>query len=90
MQLSEFQTFKRGQSEAFLGLGTSAFYDHQRTGVLPSPIKMNGTNASQWLVSELTACKAAMIAGASSDELKTLVANLVAKRQEFKKLAVAA
>ena len=78
-----FKTLKRKEAQAFFNIGTSAFYDHQRTGILPPPVKLCGTNASAWLFTELQAAKAAMIAGYSKESIQALIKALVDKRSEL-------
>lgn len=83
MNNESLQTLKRRDAEELLGVKTSTFYEHQRNGVLPPPVKLFGGNASGWLVSELKAAKAAMIAGESKESIQALIKSLVNKRKEL-------
>lgn len=60
-------------------LANSTWYAYIAQGLLPPPVKI-GTRASGWLVSEIEAVKQARIIGKSNDEIKALVAQLVAAR----------
>lgn len=62
-------------------LARSTFYAYIAQGLLPPPIKL-GVRASAWLSSELAAVNRARIFGQSNDEIKTLVQELVAARNQ--------
>lgn len=61
------------------GYPKSTIYHAIRNGTFPAPIK-TGERMSAWLESEVTAIINARIAGKSTDDIKTLVKELEAKR----------
>ena len=63
------------------GKGRTSIYDGVRNGTFPPPIRI-GARASAWLDHELEAVIGAYAAGASDDEIRALVAQLVAARRD--------
>ena len=64
---------------ARLGKGRSAIYADIKEGTLPPPIKI-GVRASAWLESEIADVQSARIVGSKADDIRVLVAKLVAGR----------
>lgn len=62
-------------------LRTTSVYRAVKLGTLPPPIKLT-SRSSAWVEDEIAACNEARIAGKSDEDLKRLVARLVAKRQQ--------
>jgi prophage regulatory protein len=62
------------------GTSSSTTYRHVAAGLLPPPVKL-GPNTSAWVEHELDAVDAARVAGATEDEVRSLVAKLVAERR---------
>jgi prophage regulatory protein len=63
------------------GIGVSTINYHVSQGLYPQPIKL-GEKMKGWLTSEVLAIKAARIAGQSNEQIKVLVQQLEAKRQQ--------
>jgi prophage regulatory protein len=63
-------------------LGDSSLYEHIRKGLFTPPIKTN-KQTSAWPEHESDAIICARIAGASDDELRELVKQLVANRAKL-------
>ena len=70
---------RRPEVEARSGLKRAAIYARIAAGLLPRPVKI-GVRVSGWPAREITAVNEALIQGRSDDEIRHLVANLVAKR----------
>jgi prophage regulatory protein len=62
-------------------LGSTSVYKHVKAGTFPPPIKLT-TRSSAWVEDEVAAVNEARIAGKSDDDLRRLVARLVAQRQQ--------
>ena len=62
-------------------LGRVSIYDGAKKGIFPPPVKI-GARASAWLEHEVEAVNAARAAGKSDDEIRELVAKLVAARSK--------
>ena len=62
---------------------TTAVYQRVKDELFPPPIKLTA-RSSAWLESEVDAVNAAVVAGASDEELRTLVRELVARRASLK------
>lgn len=62
------------------GYGRSQVYTDVARGILPPPIRRS-RKMSVWPAHEIEAVNRAEIAGASQEEIKRLVLNLVAQRQ---------
>ncbi len=62
------------------GFGRVSIYDRARNGTFPPPLKI-GARASAWLECEVEAVNAARVAGKSDEEIRKLVAQLVAARR---------
>jgi len=67
------------QVKAKTGLGRSTIFSQSGEGLLPPPIRL-GARAVGWVEEEIDAVLKARIAGAGADEVKGLVAELVAAR----------
>ena len=66
-----------------MGLRTTSIYGHAKAGLFPPPVKLTG-RCSAWPEHEVAAIITARIAGRSDDEVRALVARLVAQRQQPK------
>ena len=64
------------------GLKKSMVYDLMSRGEFPKSIKI-GERAVAWIESEVDAINAARMAEKSADEIRELVKNLMAKRQQM-------
>jgi len=62
------------------GLSRSSIYQYAEEGLFPRPVKI-GERAVAWISSEIVAINQARISGKSSDELRTLVSQLLIARQ---------
>lgn len=65
---------------AATGCGITKVYDDVQKGVLPPPIKRD--RSSFWPADEIGAVVAARIAGKTDDEIRALVAEMVAARPQ--------
>lgn len=73
-------TIKRAKdARAQFGIATSTFYDWQQRGLCPPGIPL-GVRSVGWPQHELDALVAARIRGASEDEIRALVRDLMAAR----------
>ena len=80
-------TIKRAKdARAQFGIAQSTFYDWQERGLMPPGIAL-GIRSVGWPEHELNALAAARIRGASEDEIKALVRDLIAARADAGKLA---
>ncbi len=70
---------RRPQVEALTGLKRATIYQRMTDGLLPRPVKV-GVRVSGWPAREITAVNEALIRGASDDQIRTLVSDLVAQR----------
>ena len=68
--------------ESKTGLKKSMVYDLMSRGEFPKSIKI-GERAVAWIESEVDAINAARMAEKSADEIRELVKNLMAKRQQM-------
>lgn len=71
------------------GLGRSTIYTRIEHGLMPSPFPLGG-QAVGWRLSEILAINNARTAGRSDDEIRELVARLLAERKTLHREAVAA
>ena len=79
-QRSEDSTIYRLPTvEAMIGLKRAAVYKRITDGLIPAPIKI-GARVSGWPAREITAVNEAIIAGKSDDQIRQLVADMVAAR----------
>lgn len=67
------------------GISNSSLYARINEGLLPPPISL-GYRAVGFLSHEIDEVLAAMVVGKSNDEIRLLVAELVAKRQQLPEL----
>ena len=67
------------QLEQRLGIKPTCIYKRIRHGLLPAPIKY-GARTSVWPANEIEQCCAAIIRGASDDDMRQLVLDLTEKR----------
>ena len=72
---------RRPQVESLTGLRRATIYQRIQDGLLPRPVKM-GVRVSGWPAREITAVNEAVIAGWSDDQIRQLVADLVAQRTQ--------
>ncbi len=70
---------RRPKVERITGLKRGAIYKCIRTGLLTPPIKI-GSRVSAWPEHEIAYVNVALIRGASDDQIKALVSNLVSQR----------
>jgi Predicted transcriptional regulator len=61
------------------GLSRASVYLRIKQGLMPAPVKL-GERAVAWPASEISAINAARIAGKTTDEIRTIVANLERQR----------
>ncbi len=61
------------------GLPKSSFYEKIKQGLMPPPISL-GERAVAWVDFEIDAVNRALLAGASKEDIKALVLNLVEQR----------
>lgn len=61
------------------GLSRSTFYSRIKEGLIPPQVSL-GDRAVAWIEHENTAVIAAMIAGKSKDEIRSLITSLIEKR----------
>lgn len=71
---------RRPAVEAASGKRRSQLYADVAAGTFPPPVKI-GTRASAWVRHEYQRILAARVAGKTDDEIKALVAELVAQRK---------
>lgn len=69
-----------------MGWANSTLYQKIKDGLFVPPVKI-GPRSSGWPGDEVAAVQGAIIAGADDDELRTLVAKLVAKRSALRQSA---
>lgn len=67
--------------KAISGLKRSTLYAYISQGIFPSQIKL-GERCAAWIESEILAVNQARIAGKSAQEIKELVRQLIAQRQQ--------
>ena len=67
--------------EECTGFKKGAIYEKCRSGLLTPPVKI-GKRASAWPLAEIRAVNRAIVRGASEDEIRALVAHLVAQRRQ--------
>jgi prophage regulatory protein len=79
MQTSGFTIKRAKDARAQFGIPQSTFYDWQARGLMPPGIAL-GIRSVGWPAHELDALAAARIRGASEDEIRALVRDLVAAR----------
>jgi prophage regulatory protein len=65
------------------GYKKSTLYTRINEGLMPEPISLGGHRAVGWIEHETQAVLGAMCAGYSSEQIKELVAELKAKRNEL-------
>jgi prophage regulatory protein len=65
------------------GFKKSTLYTRIKEGLVPPPISLGGLRAVGWIEYETQLVIAAMCAGKSQDEIKQLVINLIAQRNEL-------
>lgn len=73
--------FRRSEVERRYGKKRSSLYRDIRGGVFPPPVGL-GRNCSVWPSNEVEAIIQARIAGKTDDEIRALVARLVAARRK--------
>lgn len=74
---------RRPAVEAETGEGRSTLYERMAQGLFPRPVKMTGSRSVGWPASEVDAVNAARISGATEDEMRCLVARLMAARKSL-------
>lgn len=72
---------KLPEVERISGLKPTSIYTFAKSGTFPPPIKLT-PRSSAWVESEVAAVNQARIAGKSDDEIRRLVAQLVAARTQ--------
>jgi len=71
---------RREKAREITGDSNAVFYDKQNKGLLPRPIKI-GLRSVAWPEHELVRVANARIAGRSDEEIKKLVASIMAERR---------
>lgn len=66
------------------GFKKSTLYTRIKAGLMPPPISLGGARAVGWIEHEIQTVLAAMCAGTPPEEIKTIVQELIEKRQQFK------
>jgi prophage regulatory protein len=66
------------------GFEKSTLYTRIKAGLIPPPVSLGGFRAVGWIHHEIQAVLAAMCSGASQDQIKLLVLELISQRQLFK------
>ena len=69
-----------------IGWANSTLYAKIQAGLFVPPVKI-GPRSSRWPSDEVAAVQEAIIAGADEDELRSLVAKLVAQRSTLRQAA---
>jgi prophage regulatory protein len=72
-----------------MGLSRSTIYGQVAAGLFPPPVSL-GARSVAWPESEIVAVVGARIAGATAEEVRALVVDLVAKRSAARRIADAA
>jgi prophage regulatory protein len=72
---------RRPDACAQFGVGASTFYEWVSDGLMPPGITL-GPQARGWPQKELDAIAAARIRGATNDEIRDLVSQLIEQRKE--------
>lgn len=67
---------------ARMGRGRSTIYEDIAAGTMTPPVPI-GARAKGWPDYEIDAIQAARIAGRTTDQIRTLVAEMVARRREM-------
>ena len=67
------------------GISRSALYRGIQSGLFPPPVKV-GDRSSAWPDSEIELIARALIAGASPDEIRQLVTQILAARKELMRI----
>ncbi|WP_292952968.1 AlpA family phage regulatory protein [Nitrosomonas sp.] len=80
IQTTNLNIQRRRQVEARTGLSRSTLYLYISQGLFPRPINL-GPRSIGWPDYEIDAINAARIAGKSDEEIRALVARLVAARK---------
>jgi prophage regulatory protein len=73
---------RRVEAQKPFAISKSAFYDKIKQGLIPPQISI-GSRAVAWPEHEIQEVIKALVAGKSNNEIKIIVANLVAQRGEF-------
>ena len=71
---------RRPDVRAAVGFSDTSLDTAVSSGTFPPPIKLLGARAVGWVSSEVDAVIQARIAGRNNDEVRALVASIVAKR----------
>jgi prophage regulatory protein len=67
------------ERRAFTGVPTSSWYEAMRAGLAPPPVRISAARVA-WVYGELAALNRARIRGASDDEIRRLVGDMLAAR----------
>lgn len=81
MQTPGFTIKRAKDARAQFGIAQSTFYDWQERGLMPPGIPL-GVRSVGWPQHELDTLAAARIRGASEEEIRALVRDLVAARAD--------
>jgi len=81
MSPNKVKFIRINEVKAISGLKRSTLYAYISQGIFPSQIKL-GERCAAWIESEILAVNQARIAGKSPQEIKELVRQLIAQRQQ--------
>ncbi len=76
----QIKILRRPEVLARLGIGNTLLHNKIHDGLMPPPLPLGG-RAVGWLEHELDQVLAFMVAGKGKEELRALVAHLVAQRK---------
>lgn len=80
---SQLAILRRQAVESLTGERKSTLYEKIARGLFPASIKLTGSRAVGWPAHEVRAVNAACIAGVSEEEMRGLVARLMAERKAY-------
>lgn len=80
LESAQFRILRRHQVEAETGYSRSTLYLRMAQGLWPKPVNI-GPRAVGWPAAEVAAMNAAIIAGKSADDIRTIVIRLLSARK---------
>ncbi len=81
---TELKIIRRPAVLNTFGFEKSTLYNRIDDDLIPPPVSLGGLRAVGWIHHEIQAVLAAMCSGASQEEIKVIVQELIIKRQQFK------
>lgn len=78
--MEALRLLRQKQRRDFTGVPTSTWYELEKRGLAPPPVRLSVGRVA-WVYGELAALNAARIASKTDDEIRVLVAELVAARR---------